>query len=233
MLRVISVGAQHCGNLFIHIPQTRRTVHDQRALQLGPFQYVCRVDVFGVKWRVFAHQNRVAFAELPRLLRAPFEPALRIIEHPDRRHFRPGNAVAQEQGPEFGVQEPPAFGLRGEHHRQRAVLGGFDVLDRVHDDEEADGGVFDLAHPPSLTQGPDPFPQGVWAQTVNHYRVVCLKSDPNVRLIAWLESAGYVKKPQVSGTYAPKSALHCRVRMYSWRAWSATENQNSPDSKSW
>ncbi len=126
-------------DLLVHVAQAIGPVHDQRTLHLGAFEDIGRVDVLGIERRVLAHQDRVEVAEAGYHRRAAREPVRVVLTHADRVRATEGDAVAQPDAGQFQVMQFPAAALRSEQHRQRSVLARLDVLDRIHDDGDAQG----------------------------------------------------------------------------------------------
>ncbi len=127
-------------HLLVHVPQALRPVADQRALALRTIQNVRGVDVLGVEGRILAHQNHVEFTQFGVLRLAAHKPRLGIVEHLERRQTPPGDAVAQPKVLLLRVEELPAARLRRQQYCQRAVLGGLDRFNGVHDHDETDSG---------------------------------------------------------------------------------------------
>ena len=189
--------------LFVHIAQPLRIIDHDRALGLRAVQDVGRINELHVERRVLAHQNDVVVAQSTRLRLAEFEPVLGIVGDLEGCRASEGNSIAEPELVLFGIPDLPAAALGGQEHRKRAVLGGLDALDGVHDDEKADV----VGHAESY--GNCRCDPGAWIgsqsnasssadrflrKTVNCASVVSLCMARNARALPWPSAHGYVKK---------------------------------------
>jgi hypothetical protein len=67
------------------------------------------------------------------------EPVLEVVADANRAHSAVRDAVPQPQIALLRVPQLPAALLRREQHGKRGVFGGFDLVDRIHHDEHAQG----------------------------------------------------------------------------------------------
>src|SRR3569833_507329 len=101
-LRVTRVGGVHCGNP-------------------GGEQFFVAV---AQPLRLIAHQERGERGERLGAVRADVEPVREVVVHRDAPHPAEHLAIAQTEGAELHVIELEAAPLRGEQHREGAVLFG-------------------------------------------------------------------------------------------------------------
>jgi hypothetical protein len=121
------------------VAQALRSIHDERALELGALQDVSGVDVLHVERRVLAHQDRVQLGEARHARLAELEPVLEVVADAQGTQAPEGDAVAQPQIALLGVPERPAALLCGEQHRERRVLGRLDRRNGIHDNDDLNG----------------------------------------------------------------------------------------------
>ena len=127
-------------HLLVHVPQALRAVHDQHALRLRRARGCRSCRCIPCRRGVLAHEDARRSHPSGATCGSPsVNQACRSSRHASDGRTRPRPCRHAATGRAAPCRELKAARLRGEQHRQRGVLRGLDVLDRVHHDADAAG----------------------------------------------------------------------------------------------